>query len=382
MTGLYFWAFDIDVNTADTLLHRLEMHAGVPANTLGMVAYVNSDNFVDLQAMQRPWIAYVRNDTTASMTAGSRGAIILDEPNITGPSGQKKEPEVYADRFNRIAMHLPESVTPIRAGLSFVGGNYLLHTRKYDFAYDDRLTGVLADEYGWEPYQYLSSTNPGATRKKYIEQAAERCVLLSPHPFNLSWQGILGWVAERFTRINAKFWIDMSKTKAVGIWSLRQHPRANGAIQTKHSLYTQAKYHMAGRVLDISYRYMTDDWEIDSHTVDLRYRWPLGGSSYIEPHLRLYSQTAAEFYSLSLVDGETLPEYVSADYRLGEFDAMTAGVKYGWQTGGGNDMSIRLEFYRQSGDVASDVLIGNQVNQDNYPDLNAIIVQVGYQFGR
>lgn len=152
--------------------------------------------------------------------------------------------------------------------------------------------------------------------------------------------------------------------------------------RAKHSLYTQAKYHMAGRVLDISYRYMTDDWEIDSHTVDLRYRWPLGGSSYIEPHLRLYSQTAAEFYSLSLVDGETLPEYVSADYRLGEFDAMTAGVKYGWQTGGGNDMSIRLEFYRQSGDVASDVLIGNQVNQDNYPDLNAIILQVGYQFGR
>jgi hypothetical protein len=150
----------------------------------------------------------------------------------------------------------------------------------------------------------------------------------------------------------------------------------------KHSLYTQAKYYMGGKVLDISYRYMTDDWEIDSHTVDMRYRWPIGDSSYIEPHLRFYTQSEAEFYTLYLVDGDPLPEYASADYRLGEFDAITAGLKYGWHTRGGNEMSVRAEFYQQSGSVASDRLIGNQVDQDNYPDLNAIIVQFGYKFGK
>jgi hypothetical protein len=100
---------------------------------------------------------------------------------------------------------------------------------------------------------------------------------------------------------------------------------------------------MGGKVLDASYRYMTDDWEIDSHTVDLRLRWPLGESSYIEPHLRFYTQSEADFYTISLVDGVELPRFASADYRLGNFDAITAGLKYGWRTRNGNEMSIRAE---------------------------------------
>ncbi|MDH3409712.1 MAG: DUF3570 domain-containing protein [Gammaproteobacteria bacterium] len=149
----------------------------------------------------------------------------------------------------------------------------------------------------------------------------------------------------------------------------------------KHSLYTQAKYYMDGKVLDASYRYMTDDWEIDSHTLELRFRWPLSDSRYLEPHLRFYTQSAAEFYRPSLIDGDPLPEYASADYRLGDFDAITAGMKYGWKTGGGNDVSVRLELYKQSGNVSSSQLIGNQLNRDSYPDLNAIIFQFAYRFG-
>jgi len=152
--------------------------------------------------------------------------------------------------------------------------------------------------------------------------------------------------------------------------------------RVKHSLYTQAKYFMNGKVLDFSYRYMTDDWEIDSHTVDVRYRWPIGSNGYLEPHFRYYMQSAADFYSLSLVDGEALPEFVSADFRLGEFDAITLGAKYGWKTSNGNDMNVRLEFYQQSSSIAGNQLIGNQVNQDNAPDLNAIIFQFGYGFGK
>ena len=150
----------------------------------------------------------------------------------------------------------------------------------------------------------------------------------------------------------------------------------------KHSLYTQAKYYMDGKVLDASYRYMTDDWEIDSHTLDLRFRWPVGDSGYLEPHLRYYTQSAAEFYTPSLIAGDPLPEYASADYRLGDFDAITAGLKYGWKTGGGNDMSVRLELYQQSGNVSTSQLIGNQAGRDSYPDLNAIIFQYGYRFGK
>ena len=152
--------------------------------------------------------------------------------------------------------------------------------------------------------------------------------------------------------------------------------------RTKHSLYTQAKYYMGGKVLDASYRYMTDDWEIDSHTLDLRLRWPVGERSFVEPHLRFYTQSEADFYTISLVDGAELPAFASADYRLGNFDAITAGLKYGWTTRGGNEMSVRAELYRQTGSIPGGLLIGNQVGRETYPDLDAIILQFSYRFSR
>ncbi len=152
--------------------------------------------------------------------------------------------------------------------------------------------------------------------------------------------------------------------------------------RTKHSIFVQGKYYMDGKVLDASYRFMTDDWEIESHTVDLRYRWPIGKSSYIEPHVRFYTQSHAEFYVGSL-DGFALsPTYAAADYRLGEFDAITVGLKFGWQLASGNKMSLRLESYTTDGAVPGDLLIGNQQGNVIYPDLDAIIAQFSYSFGK
>ena len=151
--------------------------------------------------------------------------------------------------------------------------------------------------------------------------------------------------------------------------------------RTLHGLYTQAKLNLDGKVLDTSYRYMTDDWEIDSHTLDVRFRWPVGDSRYLEPHVRYYTQTEADFYRLSLDSSQLLPQYASSDYRLGNFDAVTVGLKYGWKTRNDNDMAIRVEWYTQSGTVPPEQIIGNQAGRDNYPDLTALIVQFSYQFG-
>ena len=151
--------------------------------------------------------------------------------------------------------------------------------------------------------------------------------------------------------------------------------------RTKHSLFTQAKYFMGGKVLDASYRYMTDDWDIDSHTLDVRYRWPMGDSRYLEPHLRYYTQTDASFHQVGIVDGAALPAYATNDYRLGNFDAITVGLKYGWTTKNDNKMSVRLELYQQNGSIPAEKLFGNQVGQVQAPDLNAVILQFSYRFG-
>jgi hypothetical protein len=151
--------------------------------------------------------------------------------------------------------------------------------------------------------------------------------------------------------------------------------------RTKHSLFGQGKYYLGGKVVDVSYRFMTDDWGIDSHTLEGKLYWPLGDSRYLEPHLRYYTQSEADFYHASLRDGESLPLFASADYRLGNFDAITAGLKYGWRSGSGHDFSVRLEYYRQDGEVPGAQLIGVQDASALYPGLDAIIFNFSYAFG-
>lgn len=150
--------------------------------------------------------------------------------------------------------------------------------------------------------------------------------------------------------------------------------------RAKHSLYAEMKHAFGAPVLYGSLRFMTDDWGIDSQTGEVRLRWPVGGASYVEPQLRYYMQSQADFYRPSLVQGATLPTYASADFRLGEFDAVTVGVKFGHRTAGGNEWSARLEYYQQSGTIARQQLIGNQLAREQYPDLTAVIAQFGYRF--
>jgi len=149
--------------------------------------------------------------------------------------------------------------------------------------------------------------------------------------------------------------------------------------RTKQSLYTEVKHSFGAPVMHFAYRYMTDDWGIDSHTGEVRLRWPLG-DGYIEPQLRYYTQSAADFYHASLVAGTAVPRYASADFRLGDFDATTVGIKYGHDTSSGNEWSIRAEYYQQNGSVPREQIVGNQANREQYPDLSAVIVQFGYRF--
>lgn len=143
------------------------------------------------------------------------------------------------------------------------------------------------------------------------------------------------------------------------------------------SLYWKLQYHLPQDVVYLSYRYFQDDWGIRSNTMDLKYRYELSGGSYLQPHYRYYQQTAADFYRHSLVDGEPLPNYASADLRLGEMTSTTMGLKYGIPLSDG-EFSIRFEKMVQTGESHPADAIGQLRNYDLYPTLDATIVQFGY----
>jgi hypothetical protein len=154
------------------------------------------------------------------------------------------------------------------------------------------------------------------------------------------------------------------------------------AARDKQSVFALLKRDLGGDVLEASYRYMTDDWGVDSHTLELRYRFNFGAERYLQPHVRFYQQTAAEFYRTVLFDGAALPLHATADHRLGEFDGVTVGLKFGKATVRDGEWSARVEYYTQTGSASPGSAVGALARYDLYPDLNALIAQFSYKFGR
>jgi hypothetical protein len=136
----------------------------------------------------------------------------------------------------------------------------------------------------------------------------------------------------------------------------------------------------------LSLRAMADDWGVRSDTAQLHLRWSLSDRDrYIEPTLRWYRQTAAEFYTPWIL-GTDKPatSYESSDSRLAAFHALTYGLKYAQTLAGhdghaGPEFSIRAEYYQQTFDNQMGAP-GALQGLDLYPSLKAFLVQVGWRF--
>jgi hypothetical protein len=150
--------------------------------------------------------------------------------------------------------------------------------------------------------------------------------------------------------------------------------------RTKHALYWLTRYSLNRDVISASYRYFFDDWGIKSHTVDLNYNWKLSEKQYLEPRIRFYSQTEADFYRVNLLSGDPLPLEASADYRLAKFHGFTYGLKWGWNLKNGRAFILRLEYYSTIGEDNPSTAIGIQRGLDFYPNLKATIAQIQYRF--
>lgn len=193
--------------------------------------------------------------------------------------------------------------------------------------------------------------------------------------FNYSYSQVDGYLTDPFKVV--------SVVNSEGL-STQQLYENRPDTRVKNSIYWQTKYHFtesifADSVIDFSYRYFWDDWEINSHTFETRYNIPFA-NGYIEPHIRFYSQDAADFYNPFILSDSPLPSYMSADYRIGEMTALTVGLKYGTIIKGKNELSFRLEFYQQSPKNIGVTQPGALKDLDLYPSIKAVIAQVSYSF--
>ncbi len=148
----------------------------------------------------------------------------------------------------------------------------------------------------------------------------------------------------------------------------------------KQSVFFENKIHLIADVITASVRGYEDDWGIKSVTADLRYRWQIGSSYYLEPHLRYYRQSAADFFHYYLVSGEAIPQYASADTRLAKFQAETYGMKFGIPIDETSEFNMRIEYYDQHGNGSPPGAIGQLQQQNLFPDLKAYTLLLGYTY--
>lgn len=157
--------------------------------------------------------------------------------------------------------------------------------------------------------------------------------------------------------------------------------------RTRRSAYLENRFAAERSSAALSLRYMTDSWGVRSDTAQLRLRWwNPARDQYLEPTVRWYRQSAADFYEpWVLGSAAQAGPYVSADSRLGDFRALTYGLKYGMKLGRsvfgreGTQFSVRLEYYQQTMEKG---LPGPGALQglDLYPSLKAVLVQFGFSY--
>jgi Protein of unknown function (DUF3570) len=195
--------------------------------------------------------------------------------------------------------------------------------------------------------------------------------------FNLSADRFTGYLNDPYKIISL---IDASGNTTGYLYEKRPGSR------TRKSAYWENRAAWGRVSVDASLRYMFDDWKVHSDTADVSVRWwNFDRDRYLEPNLRWYRQSAADFYTPWL-DGTATKyvSYASADERLGAFHAFSYGLKYGVKIDDAEDNSssefnVRVLYYQQTPDhrLAGP---GSLQGLDLYPGLKSILVQVGYKF--
>lgn len=119
----------------------------------------------------------------------------------------------------------------------------------------------------------------------------------------------------------------------------------------RHVEETESTFHL-------SYQYYIDTWGLRSHTAELDWYQNFGDAIQVSPHVRYYSQSAADFYVPYLQLGQRPLDEMSSDYRLSAYGALSFGVKgeYVFHTPWLRDIEWRaklsVERYLSSGDLA------------------------------
>ncbi len=94
----------------------------------------------------------------------------------------------------------------------------------------------------------------------------------------------------------------------------------------------------------INYKYYSDDWDIQSHTIDTLAYYDLSSKTTLGGGIRYYTQTKANFYD----ERFTTEQYGSSDERFKAFDATTYKANIDYKISDTISYNFEVNLYKQS----------------------------------
>ncbi|MCF6196635.1 MAG: DUF3570 domain-containing protein [Emcibacter sp.] len=336
------------------------------------------------------------DDENEGRTGASGGTIVIDP--ITG----QRTLEYTADAFmlpldsgfvdQRTALDLGFT-TPLTSGTKLSLGLNGSHERDYNsfsgrasIAQDfNNKTTTLSLGVNYEhdvskpffgtptPFSVMSGDQKGPSRNKNVlsliagvTQVMTRNWLLQ---FNYSYGSVTGYQTDPYKILSV---VDPT-TGAPQSYLYESRP----AKRTRHAFYAGSKLALGSYVTDLSARYYHDSWGINSITANMSEHIPIGDLMYIEPGVRYYHQSGADFFTYYLPSNVALPLYASADSRLDSFNAITLSLSGGYMINDQIELYAIVDAYRQSKAGQKDTLPGNNQDLKLYAGTNALSMMTG-----
>ncbi len=151
------------------------------------------------------------------------------------------------------------------------------------------------------------------------------------------------------------------------------------ANRNKNAVFAELRRHLGRSTAGLQYRYFWDSWGVVAHSVDATLRFDFKQRGAISPRVRWYHQSQADIYQPFLVQGVPLPAYATSDSRLAAFDAYTFGLTYSVPVRNGSRLNITAEYYAQRGNLSPPEAYGSLLTFDLFPELNVIMLRLGYE---
>jgi hypothetical protein len=194
-----------------------------------------------------------------------------------------------------------------------------------------------------------------------VEEAHERfhrgvTQLLDPRTslsLNVGYGRATGYLADPY-RV-----IEQNTEVAPGIFLPLTYGENRPPSRDKFTVFLGANraFPQAHGALEAGYRFYRDTFGTTAHTLELAWFQKFGEKFTLEPSLRFYDQTAADFYRIDVTGapftptGRAVPAgpFFSADYRLSALRSYNYGLKAIWSVTANWQLDLAYERYEMRG---------------------------------